>query len=187
MDLPLLDHRLVGVPADRVGRVVGPDGVGIAVLVRVAVGVGDDDVAGLEVGHVRAHLEDLSDRGVAGIDLSAASLDDVDGVREHGVIDVVLSGDRQDPEMDVAAPDLAEIQLVELDHVREVDLAGIAARAFRLPGDGFRGDRVCAHLLLHLPASIHPVLLDGLSDTGRWCTRTGHSRSESRSSGRAPW
>ena len=134
VDLPLLDHRLFGVPADRVRRVVCPDRVRVAVLVRIAVGVGDDDVAGLEVRYVGAHREDFADRRVAGIDLAAAGLHDVDGVREHGVIHVVLPGDGQDLEMDIAPPDLAKLHLVELDHVREVDLVEIATDAFRSPG-----------------------------------------------------
>src|SRR5205807_2673850 len=49
-DLPVADDRLLGVPADGFGLVVGPDAQREAELVRLAVAVGDDDVAGLEVG-----------------------------------------------------------------------------------------------------------------------------------------
>ena len=53
------------------------------------------------------------------------------------MIHIVLSGDGQDLEMDVAPPDLAKLHFVELDHVREVDVVEIATDAFALPADGF--------------------------------------------------
>src|SRR2546423_382012 len=48
--LPVPDARLFRVPADGLRLVVRPDALGKAELVGLAVAVGDDHVAGLEVG-----------------------------------------------------------------------------------------------------------------------------------------
>jgi len=103
-DLPVADDRLLGIPADRLGLVVGPDAQRIAVGVGLAVAVGDDDVASLEARHVAADLDDLADGGVARIDLAAAQLGDVDRVGGRGVGQVVLGRDHEDPQPDVARP-----------------------------------------------------------------------------------
>ena len=118
-------------------HIVRPDRLGVAVLVGRGVGVGNDDVAWMEVGDIGAHRENFAHRRVAGVDLAAAGLHDVDGVREYGVVHVVLARDGQDLEMDIAPPDFAELHFVELDYVREVDLVGIATDAFALLADAF--------------------------------------------------
>jgi hypothetical protein len=141
-DLPVTDHGLLPVPADGVGLVVGPDAQGIAVGVGLSVAVGDDDVAGLEARDVASHGEHLADGAVAREDLAPAELGDVHGVGEGGVIDVVLRRCDQDPQVDIPRAHLAQLDLVERDHLRDVEFLQVAADSLALLGDGFGGDGV---------------------------------------------
>ena len=80
-------------------------------------------IAGLEARHLGADLEHLAEGAVARVDLAAArGLGDVVRVGEHRVVDVVLGRGRQDPQVHVARPELAQLELIELDHVSEFEL-----------------------------------------------------------------
>src|SRR5690606_8137396 len=133
---------LLRVPADGVGHVVGPDAQREAEPVRVTVAVGDHDVARGERADVGTHLDDLADRGVARVHLAAAGLGDVDGVGRGGVVDVVLGGDREDLQLDVVRPEVAQLQVVELDHLGDVDGGDVAPVRLGLGSDRLGGDRV---------------------------------------------
>jgi hypothetical protein len=77
----------------------------------------------------------------------AACWIDVHGVGLRRVLDVVLRGGRQDLQPDVARADRAQLELVELDHARDVHLVVIAARALGFLGNRIGGDRIraCLH------------------------------------------
>jgi hypothetical protein len=104
--------------------------------------MGDDDVARLEARHIRADLEHFRNGAVAGIDLAAPRLGDVRGIGEGRVVDVVLRRNGQDPQVDVPRTALAQLELVELDHVGDVELVQVAADALALRGDGLCADRI---------------------------------------------
>ena len=96
-DLPVADHRLLGIPAHRLRLVVSPDAQREPELVGLAVAVGDDDVAGREPVDLGAHVDHLAHGRVSRVDAPAPQLGDVDGVGERRVVDVVLSRDGEDP------------------------------------------------------------------------------------------
>ena len=141
-DLPVADNRLFGVPAGGLGLVVGPDAQREAKLIRLAVAVGDDDVAGFEVGDGGAHVEHLAERGVTGVDAPAARLGNVDGVGRGGVGDVVLGRHREDAQVYVGRSDVGQLELVELDDLGDVHVLGVAADALAFAGDRLGGDGI---------------------------------------------
>jgi hypothetical protein len=114
----------------------------IAVRVGLAVAVRDDDVADREPRHLGADADDLSEGGVAGVDLAAAHLRDVHRVGESRVVHVVLAGDGQDAQVHVARSDGTQLDRVEGDDARDVDFVEVASDTLALGGDGFGGDRV---------------------------------------------
>ena len=89
-ELPIAYDAFLGVPADRVWLVVCPDAERVAVFVGLAVAVGDDDVADLELGDFATHFHHFAYGGVSGIDLAAAEVRDVDRIRRRGVGQVVF-------------------------------------------------------------------------------------------------
>ena len=58
------------------------------------------------------------------------------------VVDVVLGGDGEDPQVHVLRTEGSELERVEREHVRDVELREIAANALLLPGDGVGADRI---------------------------------------------
>ena len=105
-ELPVADDTFLGVPTDRVGLVVCPDAERIAVFVGLAVAMGDDDVADLELRDFATDFRHFADGGVAGIDLAAAEIGDVDRVRRRRVGEVVFGGNGEGAELDVPGADV---------------------------------------------------------------------------------
>jgi hypothetical protein len=56
----------------------------------------------------------------------------LNGIGQHGVVDVVLERDREDTQVDVARPDRAQLRLIERDHARGVELLQIVVDALAL-------------------------------------------------------
>jgi hypothetical protein len=144
-DLPLADDRLFRVPADRLGLVVGPDAQREAELVGLAVAVGDHDVARRDLRHALADFDHLADGGVAGVDLAAARVGDVDRVRGRGVVDVVLGRRGDDAQPHVGRPDVAQLEIVELDDAGDVHVLRVATDTLTLAGDRVAADGVRTH------------------------------------------
>ena len=91
-----------------------------------------------------AGRDHLADRTVAGIDLAAAQLGDVDRVGEDGVIDVVLERHGQNAQVDVARTHRAQGRFVQPDDARGVELGQIVVDPSPLGRNGLAGDRIRA-------------------------------------------